>query len=236
MLCHYLTILDKMKCDECQNEASVFLGEYHHGEVRKVNLCEECARKRPIIEGATGLELTDLLWGLGGAQKVSMEGEEQEQELLCSECGFSSADFDKSERLGCPQCYEVFAGRLSGMWKNFQKDTVHTGKRVSERPARERAAAVPAPTETVTDEAPVPQMEARLEAVARQDDPGLRQQEAGRQRELTRQLAELNAQMQEALREEAYEHAATLRDAIRTLEKDLAEATALPVAAGAQVD
>jgi protein arginine kinase activator len=48
--------------------------------------------------------------------------------LKCPRCGFSQADFKKSGRLGCPDCYKTFAEGLSGLLKTMHKGTRHIGK------------------------------------------------------------------------------------------------------------
>jgi protein arginine kinase activator len=48
--------------------------------------------------------------------------------LKCPRCGFSQADFKKSGRLGCPDCYKTFAEGLGGLLKTMHKGTRHTGK------------------------------------------------------------------------------------------------------------
>ena len=48
--------------------------------------------------------------------------------LKCSRCGFSQADFKKSGRLGCPECYRTFAEGLSGLLKTMHKGVRHVGK------------------------------------------------------------------------------------------------------------
>ena len=49
-------------------------------------------------------------------------------ELKCPRCGFTQADFKKSGRLGCPDCYKTFADGLAGLLKTMHKGTRHVGK------------------------------------------------------------------------------------------------------------
>ncbi|HUE36467.1 MAG TPA: UvrB/UvrC motif-containing protein, partial [Candidatus Acidoferrum sp.] len=49
-------------------------------------------------------------------------------ELKCPRCGFTQADFKKSGRLGCPECYKTFSEGLSGLLKTMHKGTRHVGK------------------------------------------------------------------------------------------------------------
>ena len=46
----------------------------------------------------------------------------------CQQCGFSQADFKKTGRLGCPDCYEHFEEGVEGLLKTMHKGTRHTGK------------------------------------------------------------------------------------------------------------
>jgi protein arginine kinase activator len=240
-----------MNCDLCENEATVFLTEFTNGKFRNVNLCEHCARERSAVDETSGLELSDLIWGLGNPDhKVSLENEGGEQELLCPQCGFSEADFDKTERLGCPSCYGVYAERLSGMWKNFQSGNTHTGKRPRqaealaaplEVPSAEAEASISAEAvtsaPTVVAAAPEPQPRAKKPLAPWQHDTRSERESAERTLQTSRKrLAELQARMAEVLRDEAYEKAAELRDEIREVEsliRDCERRGEVPAASGA---
>ena len=62
-------------------------------------------------------------------------------ELKCPRCGFTQADFKKSGRLGCPECYQTFAEGLEGLLKTMHKGTRHIGqsRRKRLRQTRENA-------------------------------------------------------------------------------------------------
>ena len=49
-------------------------------------------------------------------------------ELKCPSCGFTQADFKKTGRLGCAECYTTFAEGLEGLLKSMHKGTKHVGK------------------------------------------------------------------------------------------------------------
>lgn len=46
----------------------------------------------------------------------------------CPSCGMSLAEFAKSGKLGCPDCYEHFRPYLSGVLQSIHSNTTHTGK------------------------------------------------------------------------------------------------------------
>ncbi|MBR89774.1 MAG: excinuclease ABC subunit B [Verrucomicrobiales bacterium] len=115
-----------MKCCQtgCENEATVHLTEIVEGQMKKIDLCEDCAKDKGVTD-PQGFALADLLLGLGASSEIEAAGG---GELVCDECGFAHADFKKSGRLGCPACYQTFAGPLEGMVKQMHKGTEHVGK------------------------------------------------------------------------------------------------------------
>lgn len=114
-----------MICDVCKtNEASVFLTQIVDGKMQKVNLCDSCAKAKGV-DDPTGFALADLLLGLGAAQEIERGSGAAQR---CPGCGFSQADFKKTGRLGCAQCYETFAEGLNSLLKAMHKGTHHTGK------------------------------------------------------------------------------------------------------------
>lgn len=91
--------------------------------MQKVNLCESCSKEKGVSD-PTGFALADLLLGLGAAQEIEKGGPSQK----CAVCGFSQADFKKTGRLGCSQCYETFSDGLESLLKAMHKGTSHAGK------------------------------------------------------------------------------------------------------------
>ena len=53
-----------MKCDFCDQKATVFLTQLVEGQMKKVCLCDPCAKERGVTD-PTGFSLADVL--LGGA-------------------------------------------------------------------------------------------------------------------------------------------------------------------------
>ncbi len=51
-----------MQCDFCENKASVFLTQLIEGEMKKMSLCEDCAREKGVSDPA-GFSLADVLLG-----------------------------------------------------------------------------------------------------------------------------------------------------------------------------
>lgn len=112
---------NSLKCNLCDKLASVHLTQILNNKIHKVDLCEACAQAKGVTD-PNGFSLADLL------VKSPLEGEAQSGQLKCSSCGFSQSDFRKMGRLGCPDCYRVFAGLLTPVLENMHKGTTHKGK------------------------------------------------------------------------------------------------------------
>jgi protein arginine kinase activator len=114
-----------MLCCVCKEKtATVHLTDIKGDKVQKVDLCETCAKSKGVNDST--FALADLLLGLGASQELeqSVGG----ADTKCAQCGFTHADFKKSGRLGCPECYETFSEGLGGLLKSMHKGTRHAGK------------------------------------------------------------------------------------------------------------
>src|SRR4051812_30888705 len=114
-----------MQCSICKEKpATVHLTQIVGDKMQKLDLCEDCAKTKGVNDPA-GFALADLMLGLGASQEIAPTGG---TEVKCVRCGFSQADFKKSGRLGCPECYSTFAEGLGGLLKSMHKGTKHMGK------------------------------------------------------------------------------------------------------------
>jgi protein arginine kinase activator len=117
-----------MLCTICKEKpATVHLTQIVGDKMQKLDLCEDCAKTKGINDPTSfGLADLDLVLGLGASQQLEQAA--GGVELKCQRCGFTHADFKKSGRLGCPECYITFAEGLAGLLKTMHKGTRHTGK------------------------------------------------------------------------------------------------------------
>lgn len=115
-----------MQCSICKEKpATVHLTQIVGDKMQKLDLCDDCAKAKGVNDPA-GFALADLMLGLGAAQEIEQAA--GGTELKCHRCGFTQADFKKSGRLGCPECYKTFSEGLSGLLKSMHKGTRHVGK------------------------------------------------------------------------------------------------------------
>jgi len=120
-----------MNCDYCESKATVFLTQLAEGQMKKVCLCERCAKERGVTD-PTGFSLADML--LGKFEKATtgttFRGKERSVggAKVCSECGFTIDDLRKVRRFGCGNCYTVFSEELAPMLRGMHKGLSHIGK------------------------------------------------------------------------------------------------------------
>ena len=115
-----------MKCDICgKSEATVHLTEIINDKVKKLHLCEDCAKEKGT-EMEEHFGLSDLLAGLADLG-TNLEPEVMEM-VKCKSCGLTYNDFKKVGRLGCSECYEAFKAQLAPLLKRIHGTDRHVGK------------------------------------------------------------------------------------------------------------
>lgn len=113
-----------MKCEFCNDAATVHLKQVLNDETFEMHLCERCAEERGITDPA-GFSLSNLLGGTGDKAEIP----ELKAIAACPSCEFSLQEMKSVGRLGCPECYEVFNSEVVGMLSSMHRGTEHTGKR-----------------------------------------------------------------------------------------------------------
>lgn len=134
-----------MLCEKCKKRtATVFYNENMNGKVRSYSLCGECAaklREKGEIQDITSMsgsfadpfsELQDHFFS--GFFGISPQ-KELRAERKCPSCGTVYPEIAKSGKVGCPECYTVFADELSRLIRSVHGTTSHIGS----IPARQRA-------------------------------------------------------------------------------------------------
>ena len=118
-----------MKCEFCKkNDATIHLTQVVNGSMKKLNLCQSCAKENGIDLNSP-ISITDVLMGLG---KEDMRGSSIKKggkyDLICNNCQMSRAEFTKNARLGCPNCYIAFSEELKTITQAMHHSSQHVGK------------------------------------------------------------------------------------------------------------
>lgn len=121
-----------MLCEDCrENEAEVHLTSIEADEMRTIHLCAGCASRRGLAPDAVDAEahetppLVDFLAQLGKPGPRTTEPATSEP---CPFCGISAADFRRTGRVGCSQCYVHFEPQLRGLLRRIHGSSQHAGK------------------------------------------------------------------------------------------------------------
>lgn len=176
-----------MKCDRCDNEATVQEITIRDGARFESRLCEQCARQAGLSKQSSpplSELLTKYVLATGMASPSVVPGPRQTVE--CPSCKMNWNEFRQVDRLGCPDCYVAFEAQLGPLLERAHEGGLrHSGK----VPARAGVRATAATAESRRDEV--------VERAAR--------------------VASLRKQLDQAVAAEQYERAAALRDQIRRL-------------------
>jgi protein arginine kinase activator len=124
-----------MKCQICDNPATVHLTEIVNKKKRALHLCERCARERNLIPPQPGpqLDLKALLNLLmhpfpPGSQPAADDAADPPVNDTCEVCGITLAEFKAEGRLGCPHDYESLRAALEPLLERIHRSTAHAGK------------------------------------------------------------------------------------------------------------
>ena len=111
-----------IKCNSCDNQATVHLTQIIDNQIHKIDLCEECAKAKGVAD-PEGFSFSDMLSGTLDPVNPGPNGE-----IACPACGFTYADFRKNGRFGCASCYESFNSILDETLEGMHPGLHHRGK------------------------------------------------------------------------------------------------------------
>lgn len=116
-----------MKCDLCDQAATVHLIEIQGGQKIEKHLCEMHAAQEGVAVKTTQAPINELL------EKFVLKHSESETsktgDLSCACCGLSYDEFRKCGLLGCPECYTAFEQPLKVLIERAHENSDrHLGK------------------------------------------------------------------------------------------------------------
>ena len=114
-----------MLCDDCKKKsATIFFKEVLPEKTVELRLCEECAQKRGLVM-ATKISPLELL------QKLLKEKSAKDEQLICSGCFLSLAEFKRAGRFGCSKCLDTFEPYVKNLIKQIHQSDRHIGRKLS---------------------------------------------------------------------------------------------------------
>ena len=118
-----------MDCQKCgRKPATVFMTTVVGEELKRTDLCGDCARETGAVHPSGFLSAENLM--IGSAHPSGVDTEK------CPACGYPADSLHKTGRLGCAVCYEKFSATLGEALRESQKDLIHVGKRPGRKNAR----------------------------------------------------------------------------------------------------
>jgi len=126
-----------MKCDKCNNSATVHLTEIKQGKKIEKHLCEQCASTEGI-GSKTHTPINELLTNF-----VMMHSglTKDQQSATCEHCGITWAEFRQGGLLWCEHDYQTFEKDLTPLLQRAQDSATH---HVGKVPTRRGGTGVPA--------------------------------------------------------------------------------------------
>lgn len=116
-----------MDCDICGKKAKVHLTQLVGGQIKKIALCDSCAKEKGVTD-PTGFALAEMLLGKAGSKPAVPPPFSTGAARRCSGCGFTLDDLRRIRRFGCAECYTTFHDEVSQMLRGMHKGTKHCGK------------------------------------------------------------------------------------------------------------
>lgn len=127
-----------MLCDICgKNPATIHIQEIIGSEKKVLHLCQSCAENRAKEDaGFQEFNLAEVLFQLSNQignhlrqdSKTDEKEPEPQKQITCDVCGWDSEAFQKTGKLGCPDCYHAFREVLDQTVDSVHRGTSHTGK------------------------------------------------------------------------------------------------------------
>lgn len=112
-----------MMCEKCGvNPAAVTLTRVVNGKKSIVRLCADCARETSVYK--------DMDLGFSSLFSSFFNDSERsaEQGGECPACHTSRAEFIRTGKPGCPECYTAFESSMRPLLKKIHSTTTHVGK------------------------------------------------------------------------------------------------------------
>ncbi len=116
-----------MDCDICGKHAKVHLTQLVGGQIKKIALCDDCAKEKGVTD-PTGFALAEMLLGKTPGKVVPAAPAVAGSGRRCPSCGFTLEDLRRIRRFGCADCYTTFRDDVNQMLRGMHKGFKHCGK------------------------------------------------------------------------------------------------------------
>lgn len=117
-----------MLCDRCkQREATVHIVKIMNGQRKDIHLCSVCAQEQGRLDSYTSTNVFDDDF-FRKMVYPDFSGGQEGEELKCPRCGMTYTEFNRTGKLGCPECYQVFHEEIVPLMRRIHGHSKHDGK------------------------------------------------------------------------------------------------------------
>ncbi|MBE5821408.1 MAG: hypothetical protein E7311_02330 [Clostridiales bacterium] len=119
-----------MKCDKCNNQATVIFKQNINGKITQQYLCEKCANDINIDMDMKKFndEFTNIFENMFNLNFGNYLTIDKPKIKKCDTCGNTYEDFIHKTKLSCENCYKTFNNELDNVIKKLQGSNKHIGK------------------------------------------------------------------------------------------------------------
>ena len=112
-----------MLCQLCnKNEAKVHLTKIINNTRVDMFVCEQCAKQHAVID----ININDFLSSILGLDRGDFVKQKEEQ--VCSCCGMTTSEYNKTGKIGCKNCYDTFNDSIKAVLQRVHGNVKHNGK------------------------------------------------------------------------------------------------------------
>lgn len=122
-----------MLCQNCgKNQVNFRYTQVINGVKKEIALCSKCAKELGLegLDFSMPINFSSLLGDFLNeyAEGAFLPSFETKKVLQCKKCGTTFDEFVNSGELGCSNCYNIFADRISPVLRNLHGSSKHTGR------------------------------------------------------------------------------------------------------------
>ncbi len=125
-----------MKCQNCNNNATVHLTEIKAGKKIEKHLCEQCAAQNEGLPVKSHMPINELLTNF----VMQHSGLQKEAGTACEYCGITWSEFRQNGLLGCAHDYTLFERDLTPLLQRAHEGANH---HIGKVPTRRGGSGVP---------------------------------------------------------------------------------------------
>lgn len=112
-----------MLCEKCGTRTvTTHVKTIVNGKLEEFSLCSQCAKDMGYGSLMNYFNLESVLGTLALNTKF------QEDRIICPKCGATIDDIINTGKVGCENCYKVFASKLNPTIQRIHGTTTHRGK------------------------------------------------------------------------------------------------------------